>query len=153
MIAGAHPEAGVGSLHGDKTQNERSSVFKAFRKGDLNICVATDVAARGLDVKDVFSVVNYDVAKNLDQHAHRVGRAGRMGGGGVGEAEGGGGHSQGFCVTLLTDAEKRFGRMLRDSFLREGREVDAAFGSFADSFVEKQGGGGGGGGKRFKTNR
>ena len=52
--------------------------MKQFKRGTLSVLIATDLAARGLDVKNVRTVVNYDVAKNIDTHVHRVGRTGRM---------------------------------------------------------------------------
>jgi superfamily II DNA/RNA helicase len=141
LIQDAVPSVTTDALHGDRTQSERNATFAAFKSGRTNVLVATDVAARGLDVKDIFSVINYNTAKNLDSHAHRVGRAGRLNGGGVGASERGDGHSQGFCVNLLTDEDKKFGSMLRDAFLREKREVSAEFNAFANSFVSRQSGG------------
>ena len=67
---------GVDCLHGDKTQADRSNILRRFRSGDLTILVATDVASRGLDIKDIRTVVNYDCAKNIDTHVHRIGRTG-----------------------------------------------------------------------------
>jgi ATP-dependent RNA helicase DDX42 len=74
-------DIGVECLHGDKLQSERTSVMKKFSKSNSNttILVATDVAARGLDVKDIRTVINYDVAKNIETYVHRIGRTGRMG--------------------------------------------------------------------------
>lgn len=69
----------VGCLHGDMAQSERSSVLAAFKSGTTKVLVATDVAARGLDINNVNSVVNHDGAKNIDTHVHRIGRTGRMG--------------------------------------------------------------------------
>lgn len=66
-------------LHGDKTQQERSDALSQFKTGACRVLVATDVAARGLDVKDIKTVVNFDVAKTIDIHVHRIGRTGRMG--------------------------------------------------------------------------
>ncbi|OMJ85970.1 hypothetical protein SteCoe_12603 [Stentor coeruleus] len=69
----------VGSIHGDKTQRERDQVLRDFRYGRINIMVATDVAARGLDVKDVGLVINYDFPMSIEDYVHRVGRTGRAG--------------------------------------------------------------------------
>jgi len=64
-------------IHGDKTQQERDWVLKEFRQGNTAILVATDVAARGLDVDDVKVVVNYDFPSGIEDYVHRIGRTGR----------------------------------------------------------------------------
>lgn len=77
-------DIGVDCLHGDKTQADRSNILRKFRAGEvISVLVATDVASRGLDVKDIRTVVNYDCAKNIETHVHRIGRTGRMGVDGV----------------------------------------------------------------------
>lgn len=65
------------SIHGDKSQPERDNVLKDFRTGKSSIMVATDVAARGLDVEDVKYVVNYDYPNSSEDYIHRIGRTGR----------------------------------------------------------------------------
>jgi len=67
------------SLHGDKTQRDRTEVMSKFRKGQANILVATDVAARGIDVTGVDAVINYDVPLDIENYVHRIGRTGRAG--------------------------------------------------------------------------
>jgi len=67
------------SLHGDLNQNQRERILNGFREGDIRIIVATDVAARGIDVDDVTLVVNYDVPSEIDSYVHRIGRTGRIG--------------------------------------------------------------------------
>ena len=69
----------VKALHGDMSQGARDGVLLAFKGGRLPILVATDVAARGLDISTVTHVVNYDVPTSPDVYAHRIGRTGRMG--------------------------------------------------------------------------
>merc|ERR1712157_107529 len=69
----------VDSIHGDREQWERTRVINAFKSGVLKILVATDVAARGLDISDVELVVNYDMPQNIDDYVHRIGRTGRAG--------------------------------------------------------------------------
>ena len=69
----------VGYLHGEIPQSDRKQVLNRFRDGKLDVLVATDVAARGLDVPDVDLVVNYTVAHSGDDHVHRIGRTGRAG--------------------------------------------------------------------------
>ncbi|KAJ1531472.1 hypothetical protein ONE63_000147 [Megalurothrips usitatus] len=65
------------AIHGDKTQGDRDYVLRNFRSGKIDILVATDVAARGLDVDDVKFVVNYDYPNNSEDYIHRIGRTGR----------------------------------------------------------------------------
>ncbi|MDC0598352.1 DEAD/DEAH box helicase [Gammaproteobacteria bacterium] len=69
----------VGALHGDMTQDERNHVMQLFRTGGVKVLVATDLAARGLDVKGVDLVINYAMARSGDEHVHRIGRTGRAG--------------------------------------------------------------------------
>uniref|UniRef100_A0A1B0CPV5 RNA helicase n=1 Tax=Lutzomyia longipalpis TaxID=7200 RepID=A0A1B0CPV5_LUTLO len=64
-------------IHGDKSQNERDYVLREFRKGDCPILVATDVAARGLDVEGINFVINFDYPQNSEDYIHRIGRTGR----------------------------------------------------------------------------
>merc|ERR1712066_773402 len=66
-------------IHGDKEQKEREWVLGEFREGNTYILVATDVAARGLDVDDVKFVINYDYPSNSEDYIHRIGRTGRKG--------------------------------------------------------------------------
>merc|ERR1712020_130267 len=66
-------------IHGDKQQREREWVLGEFKQGATMILVATDVAARGLDVDDVKFVVNYDYPNNSEDYIHRIGRTGRKG--------------------------------------------------------------------------
>lgn len=73
----------VDSLHGDKTQSARESTMKAFRERKVKVLICTDVAARGLDVKDVTHVVNYSIPRELDSYVHRIGRTARCGASGV----------------------------------------------------------------------
>ncbi|UZO02005.1 uncharacterized protein OCT59_020508 [Rhizophagus irregularis] len=68
-----------GALHGDMMQAERDKVLRDFKNNKFPIMVATDVAARGLDIKAVKTVVNYDIARDIDSHVHRIGRTGRAG--------------------------------------------------------------------------
>merc|ERR1711972_1002416 len=66
-------------IHGDKKQEERDWVLKEFKSGKSPILVATDVASRGLDVKDIKYVINYDFPNQIEDYIHRVGRTGRAG--------------------------------------------------------------------------
>ena len=73
----------AGSIHGDKRHNERQRTLKAFKDDQLNILVATDVAARGLDIPDVTHVINYEIPQTYDTYVHRIGRTGRASAKGV----------------------------------------------------------------------
>jgi ATP-dependent RNA helicase DeaD len=67
------------AMHGDMNQNQRESVIKRLKNGQVEIVVATDVAARGLDVEQITSVVNYDMPSDTESYVHRIGRTGRAG--------------------------------------------------------------------------
>ena len=69
-------------LHGDMRQRDRDKVMKEFRKGGIQLLVATDVAARGIDINDVDAVFNYDIPTQTEYYVHRIGRTGRAGKGG-----------------------------------------------------------------------
>lgn len=69
----------VTAIHGDRSQSERESALHAFKTGENPVMVATDVAARGLDIPNVALVVNFDMPKQLDDYVHRIGRTGRAG--------------------------------------------------------------------------
>jgi len=84
------------AIHGDMDQHSRMAVLHAYKAGKHHVLVATDVAARGLDIKSIKSVVNYDAAKEVDTHVHRIGRTGRAG------------DKEGIAYTLITPYETRF---------------------------------------------
>ena len=135
----------VDSIHGDKHQTDRNAALAALRKGNLAALVATDVAARGLDVEDIMTVVNFDCARNLDSHVHRVGRAGRM------STKGGGAkQKKGVAYTLLTSKNAEFANTLVEAFMREGRHVGDDLLNLARQ-SKHFGGGGGNRSKRGKS--
>ena len=82
------------ALHGDKSQDERLKALNAFKAGEVDLLVATDVAARGLDIKDVPAVFNFDVPFNAEDYVHRIGRTGRAG-------------ASGLAVTLVSGSDAR----------------------------------------------
>lgn len=112
------PNNGVNlqTLHGDKHQNDRNVAVRAFKKGDVNVLIATDVAGRGLDIPNIQNVVSFDPAKNLDTHVHRVGRAGRL-------SKESSSPMIGTAYTLLTPKNADFALVLRNAFEREGRHI------------------------------
>jgi ATP-dependent RNA helicase DeaD len=75
VAAGVHARA----IHGDLRQGQRDRVMQDFRSGDLEFLVATNVAARGLDIPDIENVINYDVPQNAEEYIHRIGRTARAG--------------------------------------------------------------------------
>uniref|UniRef100_A0A8D8UNV4 ATP-dependent RNA helicase DDX42 n=1 Tax=Cacopsylla melanoneura TaxID=428564 RepID=A0A8D8UNV4_9HEMI len=89
-------------LHGDMDQSERNNVITKFKRQECRVLVATDVAARGLDIPHIRTVVNFDLARDIDTHTHRIGRTGRAG-------------QKGSAYTLVTDKDKEFaGHLVRN---------------------------------------
>ncbi|MFZ5649755.1 MAG: DEAD/DEAH box helicase [Bacillota bacterium] len=76
MEARAYPVAG---LHGDMSQHQRNQVMRRFKNNQIEVLVATDVAARGLDIENVSHVINYDLPQDVEFYVHRIGRTGRAG--------------------------------------------------------------------------
>ncbi|MBQ7704808.1 MAG: DEAD/DEAH box helicase [Selenomonadaceae bacterium] len=82
----------VDELHGDLTQQQRNFVLKKFREAKIQILVATDIAARGLDIEGVTHVISYDIPRDVETYIHRIGRTGRAG-------------EKGSAITLVTENE------------------------------------------------
>ncbi|CAN7008234.1 hypothetical protein IGI04_010902 [Brassica rapa subsp. trilocularis] len=132
----------VAALHGDKDQASRMETLQKFKSGIYHVLVATDVAARGLDIKSLKTVVNYDTAKDMDMHVHRIGRTGRAG------------DKDGVAYTLVTQREARFAGELINSLVAAGQNVppelmDLAMkdGRFKSKRDGRKGGGKKGGGR------
>ena len=89
-------KAGINAdaIHGDKTQDERIKALDGFKKGEIEVLVATDVAARGLDIVELPVVINYDAPFNAEDYVHRIGRTGRAG-------------ASGQAIMLMTGADER----------------------------------------------
>jgi ATP-dependent RNA helicase DDX5/DBP2 len=113
------------AMHGDKSQGERDQALLDFRSGRSPIMVATDVAARGLDVKDVRVVVNFDMPNNIEDYVHRIGRTGRAG-------------AKGTSISFFTDKNGKMARELVTILREANQEVPPG--------LNGHGGGGGGGG-------
>ena len=125
-------------IHGDKQQKEREWVLGEFKQGSTSILVATDVAARGLDVDDVKFVINYDYPNNSEDYIHRIGRTGRKG-------------NTGTSYTLFTPGNAPKARDLV-SVLSEAKQVvnpklQELVGRGGGGGRSRYGGGGGGGGR------
>eukprot|EP00441_Pelagodinium_beii_P026404 CAMPEP_0197665456 /NCGR_PEP_ID=MMETSP1338-20131121/59235_1 /TAXON_ID=43686 ORGANISM="Pelagodinium beii, Strain RCC1491" /NCGR_SAMPLE_ID=MMETSP1338 /ASSEMBLY_ACC=CAM_ASM_000754 /LENGTH=567 /DNA_ID=CAMNT_0043244261 /DNA_START=54 /DNA_END=1754 /DNA_ORIENTATION=- len=129
------------TIHGDKEQRERDQALHSFKTGRSPVMLATDVAARGLDIKGVSLVINYDVANCPDDHIHRIGRTGRAG-------------VPGTAITFLDCRESKEAREVMRSMEKVGQEIpddlrDLAGGSSGGSSRNRFGKGGGkGGGSR-----
>jgi ATP-independent RNA helicase DbpA len=90
------------AIHGDLEQRERDQVLVRFANRSATVLVATDVAARGLDIKELPAVINYELSRNPETHIHRIGRTGRAGG-------------QGLAVSLVTARESRLIAAIEDA--------------------------------------
>jgi superfamily II DNA/RNA helicase len=82
------------AIHGDKTQAERMAALEAFKQGTVEVLVATDVAARGLDIAELPCVINFDLPYNAEDYVHRIGRTGRAG-------------ASGDAISLYTEKDAR----------------------------------------------
>ncbi|KXT18347.1 hypothetical protein AC579_939 [Pseudocercospora musae] len=115
------------SIHGDKQQNERDWVLNEFKTGNSPIMVATDVASRGIDVKDITHVFNYDYPNNSEDYVHRIGRTARAG-------------RTGTAITLFTTENSKQARDLVNILQDAKQQIDPRLAEMA-----RYGGGGGGG--------
>ncbi|KAM0946983.1 putative RNA helicase [Dioscorea sansibarensis] len=115
------------SIHGDKAQAERDWVLAEFKSGNSPIMTATDVAARGLDVKDIKCVINYDFPSSLEDYVHRIGRTGRAG-------------AKGTAFTFFTHSNAKFARELSKILQEAGQMVSPALSTMARSIGPTAGG-------------
>jgi len=109
-------------IHGDKSQSQRSMTIKRFKGGQTNVMIATDVAARGLDISGVMYVINYDFPKDIENYIHRIGRTGRS-------------DNKGTSITFVTDEDpaKKIIKILKESNQEVPQElVDLARNSHED---------------------
>lgn len=124
------------AIHGDKSQADRDFVLREFRDGAASLLIATDVAARGLDVKDVRAVVNFDFPSGIEDYVHRIGRSGRAG-------------AKGLAISFMTEKHSRLSnellRILRESENEVPRELEAL------AARSGRGGGFGGGRPRYRN--
>ncbi|CAL1141209.1 unnamed protein product [Cladocopium goreaui] len=103
----------VDAIHGDRSQRDREAALQHFRSGAIQVLLATDVAGRGIDVKDVNLVVNYDMPRSAEDYVHRIGRTGR--------------NNKGVAVSILTDndqdAMSLIAKVIKDSGTRMPPEL------------------------------
>ncbi|MFM8152068.1 MAG: DEAD/DEAH box helicase, partial [Polynucleobacter victoriensis] len=95
-LASALERSGIkaGAIHGDKSQIERMQILESFKNGSMDVLVATDVAARGLDIADMPCVINHELPFNAEDYVHRIGRTGRAG-------------AQGDAIALVDASEEK----------------------------------------------
>lgn len=129
------------SIHGDRSQREREAALTSFRTGRTPVLVATDVAARGLDINGVTQVINYDLPNNIDDYVHRIGRTGRVG-------------NVGNALSMMNDKNRNIAREMYELLVENGQECPAWLDQMANSGFRGGGRGGGrggrgGGGSRF----
>ncbi|KAK7331474.1 hypothetical protein VNO77_25699 [Canavalia gladiata] len=106
------------TIHGDRTQQERELALRSFKSGNTPILVATDVAARGLDIPHVAHVVNFDLPNDIDDYVHRIGRTGRAG-------------KKGLATAFFNDNNASLARALADLMQEANQEVPAWLSRYA----------------------
>ncbi|ALE03657.1 DEAD/DEAH box helicase [Bartonella ancashensis] len=119
----------VATIHGNKSQNARQNALKAFRKKDVRILVATDIAARGIDVPGISHVINYDLPDEAESYVHRIGRTGRNG-------------ASGDAITLFDENTEKsrlhaIERVIRMKLTRENISFDSA--QFSENSFVREG--------------
>lgn len=112
------------SIHGGKDQIDRDSTIEDFKAGIFPVLVATSVAARGLDVKQLKLVVNFDAPNHLEDYVHRAGRTGRAG-------------NKGTAVTFLTDTQERYAADISKALRESGQEIPEPVQKMVEAFQEK----------------
>ncbi|OAY40663.1 DEAD-box ATP-dependent RNA helicase 11 isoform X1 [Manihot esculenta] len=130
------------TIHGDRTQQEREMALRSFKSGKTPILVATDVAARGLDIPHVAHVVNFDLPNDIDDYVHRIGRTGRAG-------------KSGLATAFFNENNMSLARALSDLMQEANQEVPAWLTRFAsrapyNGGKNRRSGGGRFGGRDFR---
>merc|ERR1712141_247960 len=119
------------SIHGDRLQREREEALRDFKTGRMPILVATAVAARGLDIKGVSHVVNYDLPKTIDEYVHRIGRTGRVGNTGKATSFFDPGENADICgdlMKILSECQQEVPDFLKNGGSGGGMGGDGGFG-------------------------
>ncbi|GAX80541.1 hypothetical protein CEUSTIGMA_g7979.t1 [Chlamydomonas eustigma] len=106
------------SIHGDRSQEQREAALRSFKSGRTPVLVATDVAARGLDIPHVTHVINYDLPKDIDDYVHRIGRTGRAG-------------KKGLATGFFCDADAAMARPLVETLTETNQTVPGWLQNFA----------------------
>ena len=151
-------------IHGDKSQAARSNTIKRFKSGDCKIMIATDVAARGLDISNVEYVINYDFPSDIENYVHRIGRTGRSDNKGTSISffsEDNAGQAR-KLANILKEADQIVPMELQD-LVQQGRENKVQkrrYGAPGGGGAQRYGsggyqgyGGGGGGSQGYRYNR
>ncbi|WP_343728794.1 DEAD/DEAH box helicase [Duganella sp.] len=116
------------AIHGDRSQQERMAALDAFKKNEIDILVATDVAARGLDISDLPCVINYDLPYNAEDYVHRIGRTGRAG-------------ASGDAISIYSDKDERLladiEKLIKQT-IKRAEPVGFTPGEFADERSERR---------------
>jgi ATP-dependent RNA helicase DBP3 len=115
----------VGSIHGDKTQDARTSALAAFKDGSCPLLVATDVAARGLDIPNVEVVINYTFPLTIEDYVHRIGRTGRAG-------------KTGMSFTFFQPGDKSHAGELQQVIKQAGQSVPDELMKFGSTIKKKE---------------
>lgn len=112
------------SLHGGKDQEDRITTINDFKNGSCNVLVATSVAARGLDVKQLQVVINFDCPNHMEDYVHRCGRTGRAG-------------SKGDAFTYITPMQDRYASHIKKALVASGAYIPAELEDLCKSFEQK----------------
>ncbi|URE27403.1 DEAD-box ATP-dependent RNA helicase [Musa troglodytarum] len=124
------------TIHGDRSQQEREHALRTFKSGATPILVATDVAARGLDIPHVAHVINFDLPNDIDDYVHRIGRTGRAG-------------NSGLATAFFNESNASLARLLSELMQEANQEVPQWLSRYAAA--RSHGGGGGGGGRNRRS--
>ena len=122
------------SIHGDKSQHDREDSLRMFRSGRTPILVATDVAARGLDIPNVTQVINFDLPGNVEDYVHRIGRTGRVG-------------NVGYATSMMNDKNRGIAREMCDLLVENEQDCPSWLENMSYSGHGGRGGGRGGRGR------
>ncbi|ORX46265.1 P-loop containing nucleoside triphosphate hydrolase protein [Hesseltinella vesiculosa] len=112
------------SLHGGKDQVDRDTTIADFKSGVINILIATSVAARGLDVKQLKLVINYECPNHMEDYVHRVGRTGRAG-------------NKGTAITFITSTQERYAMDICKALKLSGQDIPQELQALTDEFKTK----------------
>ena len=100
------------ALHSDKSQSARSEALSGFKKGKINVLVATDIASRGIDIVQLPTVINYELPRSPKDYVHRIGRTGRA-------------NASGEAISLVTDEEEHHFYIIQKKMGRKVEKIDA----------------------------